>query len=716
MKPFTKIILVVLFAITWNTMYSQTPSRCATMNHHQWMMLNRPDYAQAWQMRENLIQKWVAGHPNQSNKVSFVPDTIPVVVHVVYKTAAQNISDAQVFSQIDALNEDFGRYNADTVNTPATWQSIAGSMNYRFQFARQDPSGLATNGIVRVSTNDNSFTTDDQIKFDSQGGSDAWDVTTYLNIWVGNLGSFLLGYGEFPTGTPSNTYGFVCHYQAFGRVGAVVAPYDLGRTTTHELSHCFNLFHTWGDDGGSCSGSDQVADTPNQADATTTCYTFPHTDACTTTSPGIMFMNYMDYSYDDCLNMFTQGQTSRMNSALNSFYPTIINSIGLQPPSVLSNDAGISGITIPAATICAAPSMDPIVTIKNWGVNALTSATINYLVDAGTVQTYSWSGNLAQSATASVTLPAIPITGGSHTFTSYTTNPNLGSDPNTSNDTNVTAFTVLSTGQAGTIVEGFELAAFPPAGWTVYNPDNSYTWLRTTSAYNGGLASMYINNYDDTVWGNIDDFTSYNIDLTSINNPQITFYLAYRLYTNPALNPNYSDTLRVMISTDCGASYTTLYDKFGVPLTTTTPSWANNQFTPSASQWRLETISLAPYASSQNAIIKFRNIDQYENNLYIDDINIVSATGINEIKTDPTFSVYPIPAKDKINIQWNAVSGEDITITITNGLGESVYTNQVKNYNGTIIPVDLKGKSGGIYFIKAETADKVIRQKIVLNK
>lgn len=319
--------MLCTFQIISLRLNAQNELRCGTMEHHQWMTKNNPDYARSFPDNEKVIQQRIA-HSN-SMRSSMLPDTIPIVVHVVYGTAAQNISDAQIQSQIDALNEDFARENADTVNTPAVWQPIAGTMPYRFTLARQDPSGAPTNGIVRMATFLNSFTTNNDVKFDTLGGSDAWDVNTYLNIWVCNLANNMNGYGEFPTGVHTNTYGFVADFTAFGRIGTALGPYDLGRTTTHELGHCFNLFHIWGNDNGGCAGTDQVSDTPNQDLYTLNCAAFPHTDACSPNAPGIMFMNYMDFTEDVCMNMFTQGQATRMVAAVTGFYPTIVNSIGL---------------------------------------------------------------------------------------------------------------------------------------------------------------------------------------------------------------------------------------------------------------------------------------------------------------------------------------------------------------------------------------------------
>jgi len=246
---------------------------------------------------------------------------IPVVVHVIHGSGeaigvGRNISVAQVQSQIDVLNEDFRRLNADAVNTPPAFAGVAADITIEFRLACTDPNGNATDGITRTASTTTSFTDNDDIKFASRGGHDAWPPDRYLNIWVSALSGGLLGYAQLPSDYATNptTDGVVINTTSFGRVGNVAAPFQLGRTATHEVGHWLNLFHIWGDDGSSCSGSDQCGDTPNQAGENYGCPAFPHTDACTSSGNGVMFMNYMDYVNDACMNLFTNDQRIRMRA------------------------------------------------------------------------------------------------------------------------------------------------------------------------------------------------------------------------------------------------------------------------------------------------------------------------------------------------------------------------------------------------------------------
>ena len=297
--------------------------RCATVEYVNRMKAENPNYLENKRKDELLVQQLMQNQAQ--SRLNSIVYTLPVVVHVVYKTTAQNISDAQILSQIDVLNEDFARMNADTSLTPSFWRSIAGTSNFQFCLAATDPLGNATNGIERRLTTSSSFSTNNNIKHYANGGLDAWDVNRYFNIWVCNLGSSLLGYAEPPSGTHSNEYGVVILYDSFGRVGNVSTPYHKGRTSTHEIGHAFGMEHIWGDDSN-CSGSDGISDTPNQEVETYGCpSTLPKYDNCST-SPGngIMYMNYMDYTDDLCMNMFTVGQTSRMKLLMEAYYPTLL--------------------------------------------------------------------------------------------------------------------------------------------------------------------------------------------------------------------------------------------------------------------------------------------------------------------------------------------------------------------------------------------------------
>jgi hypothetical protein len=301
--------------------------QCASSTYIDQQKIADPTFSNRINEIENFVRRQIAAKENGQEAPNII--TIPVVVHVIYKTSAQNISDEQINSQIDALNRDFRRRNADTVNTPDRFKPFAADVQIQFQLATADPKGRATNGIIRKATNVYHWSTDDKIKFSSQGGDDAWDTHYYLNIWVGDLAG-LLGYSSIP-GAVAEKDGVVINYTTFGTIN-VGGSYNLGRTATHEVGHWLGLKHVWGD---YYCGDDLVDDTPKQGNFTSGC---PNTfrSSCSNGKMGDMYMNYMDFTDDACMNLFTEGQKQRMLSLLKSGGPRnlLISSKGLNKPWV----------------------------------------------------------------------------------------------------------------------------------------------------------------------------------------------------------------------------------------------------------------------------------------------------------------------------------------------------------------------------------------------
>jgi hypothetical protein len=238
---------------------------------------------------------------------------IPVVVHVVFNTAAENISDAQVKSQIAVLNKDFRATNTDKSKVPAVWKGLVTDAGIEFALATKDPKGNPSTGITRTQTAQTSFSQNDGVKSAATGGVAAWPTGKFLNIWVCTLSNSLLGYAQFPGG-PAATDGVVILNTGFGTVGTAAAPFNKGRSATHEIGHWLNLRHIWADTED-CSGTDFVPDTPNALVPNFGKPTFPHI-SCGNGPNGDMFMNYMDYTDDAAMFMFTAQQVVRMHAAL----------------------------------------------------------------------------------------------------------------------------------------------------------------------------------------------------------------------------------------------------------------------------------------------------------------------------------------------------------------------------------------------------------------
>ncbi len=269
---------------------------CASYEVLQRQLQEDPTLASRMQAIEEATERF-ASNPNMARLVNGVYE-IPVIVNVLYKTTAENISDAQIASQIAVLNADFGGTNTDNSLTPATFTGVkAGNTNIRFVLSQ----------TIRKSTTKTSWTTNDAVKKTASGGLNPTNPTTSLNLWCCNLSGGILGYAQFPGGS-SATDGVVIDNNAFGSTGTVTAPYNKGRTATHEVGHWLNLRHIWGD--ATC-GSDLVGDTPTHNTANYGCPASGHKSTCTGT-PIEMTMNYMDYTDDACMYMFSAGQKTRM--------------------------------------------------------------------------------------------------------------------------------------------------------------------------------------------------------------------------------------------------------------------------------------------------------------------------------------------------------------------------------------------------------------------
>lgn len=321
-----KKTILILLAISSLNVFSQRT--CATTEKMNELKANNSSFAIHHQETMDYLQ-----NPNttQSNKNANVVVTIPVVFHVLYKTSIQNISDAQINSQLTILNNDFRKLNSDfSTVVPAAFQGLGADTEILFCKATRTPAGDASTGIQRKQVT-SSFVFENS--YYTTAGFTAWDPTKYLNIWIGRFtNNQLLGFAYLPSAAGQAFDGLCIGDQFFGNTGTATAPFNKGRTATHEIGHYFGLLHPWGDDGSACGtpgNSDGVADTDETNNPYFGCPTFPdNTNACTSTANGSMFMNYMDYVNDACMAFFTTGQKTIMRNALNGPRASLLTSNG----------------------------------------------------------------------------------------------------------------------------------------------------------------------------------------------------------------------------------------------------------------------------------------------------------------------------------------------------------------------------------------------------
>ncbi|MFM2393177.1 MAG: hypothetical protein RLZZ546_1159 [Bacteroidota bacterium] len=258
------------------------------------------------------------------------PISIEVVIHVVYNTQSENISDNLISSQLEILNQAFNAENADLSQVPYEFKNIIANVGIRFCLASKDEKGNNANGIIRVPTSKKEIGLTDDLYFTNRSGSDAWNTDKYLNIWVANTGDNISGFGTFPGMSDFYKTGLVIHPKYFGKNNH--PKYGLGKTTVHELGHFFGLLHTWGETSD-CNEDDGINDTPLQMKSYKGCPPYPQSGC----SESEMFMNFMDYVDDKCMYFFTTGQKEKMLSVLEVYRKELKN-VDIECHSKEAND------------------------------------------------------------------------------------------------------------------------------------------------------------------------------------------------------------------------------------------------------------------------------------------------------------------------------------------------------------------------------------------
>ncbi|MFN8237406.1 MAG: PKD domain-containing protein [Chitinophagales bacterium] len=567
---------------------------------------------------QQKITQYLAAQQNPQARM-MTDYTIPVVVHIVYWNATQNISQAQVNSQIDVLNKDYAGIGLNVGNVPTAFASLVANTNIQFCLAQKKPDGTTMDeaGIDRVDAQGMGFSNPGTFGWLSNyvdatiKPATIWDPTKYCNIWVLPLEDGTLGYATFPAASTlsgisagdvgSNTDdGVVIGYIYFGdNIGTAAgsAPYNRGRTVSHEIGHWLGLRHIWGD---SNCGTDYCNDTPTQQSENYDCPTFPKT-SCGNAPNGEMFMNFMDYTDDVCMYMFTPDQRTRIQTAMaNGTYR-----LPLASSSVcnITPQAPVANFSANRTSICPGNT----VTFTDLSANAPTS--------------WQWTFPSGTPSSSTSRNPTITYnTAGTYDVTLKATNT-LGNNTLTK-----TGYIVVGnpTGASLPFSEGFQSTTFPPTGWSLSSP-SGFNWTRssTVGGFGTSNASVFFNNYDNDAGKLKDDIITPSINLTGATNPKVKFDVAYAPYIQ-FTGTNKYDTLEVLITDVCSGNNTSIYKKGGTQLATANAT--ASKFTPTAAQWRQDsTLIPAPFL---NKVVKvtFRNYGLYDNNIYLYNINLYIST------------------------------------------------------------------------------------------
>ena len=603
-----------------------TSRNCATYEAMQNLFSQDPLAKERFDAQQKMFNEKISQIVNnRQNRINAII-TVPVVVHIGLPDP-NLVTDVTVLRQLDTLNWAYGDASfTDSLRTYTPFRTTYGRSEIRFCLAQRTPADQPTNGIERV-INNTAFST--AVHPSTQ--IPAWDPTKYLNIWVVQLSGDLLGFtfnpGAFAPGDSRN--GFVNDYRAFGSGASYLYPeYNGGKTAVHEIGHYFNLDHTWGPNNTgnpSCTLTDNCADTPPTNGPTFGCPPAPVLNSCSPTAPGVMWQNHMDYTDDACMTLFTQNQATRMNSAIVSFPDRVglTTSNGCVPPVLLLNNASISAINTPPAGFVTCDATIPLsVTLRNAGSNPITSVTITVTRNGTTIQTLNWTGSLAPLAAVSVPLNSVPLVLGVNSIQVCTSLPNSVADTDPGDDC-VTISGTQGSGIALPLVEGFESATFPPAGWIRNNPDGGVTWQRTTTGVeHSGTGKAFVNHFDYSTVGATDDLRTAPFIIGAADSLWVSFWGAYRGF------PGFPfDNFQVMISTNCGQSFDVIYNvrndtAFVAPDGANPTFGAGGYFPTNVNEWTKKSFDLSSYIPAGNIMVQFRAINQFGNNMHLDDINI----------------------------------------------------------------------------------------------
>ncbi|MDQ3051290.1 MAG: M43 family zinc metalloprotease [Bacteroidota bacterium] len=684
------LLLVSVLWLSFGAAVAQS-NRCGTMENHELMKAIDPGFEGRLNGIEQLIQQRMANDKTWKTTGTI---TIPVVFHILYSTnnTTQNISNARINAQMDVLNQDFSATNVDVTNVPSVFQANVAPTGIQFCLAVQDPNGNTTDGIIRKQTSTTSFSQNNGIKFDAQGGDNAWPATSYLNIWVGNLSGGLLGYAQFPGGAAA-TDGVVVLNGTVGGPGALgtTSSYNRGRTATHEIGHWLNLRHINGD---SNCGNDFVTDTPTQSNLNFGCPSFPQL-SCSSGPNGAMYMNYMDYTDDACMYMFTSGQGTRMNAAITASRPTILNSLGCVP------------------VIAGAPTAN----FSASSTNLLVGTSINFTdLSAGSPTSWVWTFAGGTPGASSMQNPTSITynTAGTYTVTLIASNA-TGTDTETK-----TAY--INVTQGGLVCDTLE--NFPATGTpTLYastvgyvSGHNDYLDVAKADyfsqpvapnsqitnaliAFGVATASNTTNTFDVTVWDNTGasgspgaemgtttvtysqaaaDVMGGNLTLATFNPPvDVTgpFYLGIEF------DYIIGDTLAILNTLDGEVTPNTAWEQFS--------SFDWHAFSETPTSWGLD-VSMAIFP-------------------------VVCPTNSTNNPVQNGIALYPNPTQGFLMIHNSNLVSEKATVSVVNTIGQIVMTTDFNNFSGTH-RLDLTDLSNGLYFVEIKTASSNSVYRIMLDK
>ncbi len=691
--------------VSYTCLFSQNPFNCSSHTKYEEQLKNNPEFKENQRLLELETQKFTSDQ--STNKTTTATYVIPIVFHVIYAGTYGNISDAQIIDQVNILNKEFPRQQADTSLTPAAFKAMTAPFNVEFRLATIDPSGNCTNGIDRIySTTSTCSVNEDAIKSLSY-----WPSNKYLNIWLvesmhywGSTTCNGGGYATFPGGAAALD-GINIRGDLIGSIGTSATNSSWGnfrgRYLIHELGHWFNLHHIWGDTN---CGDDLVSDTPPHEIDNSGCPSFPYKpfNICGGDGNGEMYTDYMDYTNGSCLNMFTAGQVARMTAAINS--PTSGRNNLWKPANLLATGTN-DPYTYPV-NCTATPDILPFTTTLTCAGDSVKFTDVSYGGNE-TSRTWNFFGQPASSLTDSIVKVRYNTPG------IYNVALTTNSPGNTKTKTFINKVYVIDNtinlNYTVPFTESFETATNFSNNWVVVNKDNDATsWQNLGSTSYTGTKCIGINNFNATIAPAIDELVSPAFDLSA---PTATLNFKLHYAAKDAIS---YDKLQVFTSVNCGKTWLLRYAKIGTSALKTVPSYYTSNHIPpvGSTEWRQETVNMINNWGTNPVRFKFVFTSGGGNNIFIDDININTpvVTSVNKLIRENGFDMFPNPATNDLNISYKLKSTMPLQIEIIDVLGKTVSVQQLDQISTeeTISKLNISSLSNGLYFIKIKQNNSVI--------